>query len=195
MCVWGGGGGGGHSQSSALFPYFLVKRINSPRCSDVSRCCWTSCCMSMGALGRRSSMEGASALIAWWFGPGIIGVDRVEFGQLRVTLFEGSPSHLVCFKSQCLQYSENNDPYRRLREPLGVKGVRQSIVLTHNPSTIVPGQQLPVRFPNLGKHDVIVPGTARAFTITLDLMPTGHKSRILAAAQYEGASLRFRETK
>ena len=34
---------------------------------------------------------------------------------------------------------------------------------------IGPGQQQPVRFPNLGKHDIIVPGTARlTFTITLN---------------------------
>ena len=43
------------------------------------------------------------------------------------------------------------DPYRRLREPLGVNVVRQSVVIP------------------LGKGDVVVPGTARlAFTITLD---------------------------
>ena len=60
------------------------------------------------------------------------------------------------------------NPYRRLRDPLGVKGVRQSVVVTNNPSTIDQNQQLLVRFPNLGAHDVIVPGTARlAFTITL----------------------------
>ena len=52
-------------------------------------------------------------------------------------------------------------PYRSLREPLGVKGVRQSVVITNNPSSIDQNQQLLVRFPNLGKDDVIVPGTAR----------------------------------
>lgn len=61
------------------------------------------------------------------------------------------------------------NPYRRLREPLGLKGVRQSVVVTNNPSTIDENQQLLVRFPNLGAHDVIVPGTARlAFNIRLD---------------------------
>ena len=60
------------------------------------------------------------------------------------------------------------DPYRKLRTPLGTKGIRQSIVVTNNPSTIDQNQQLLVRFPNLGAHDVIVPGTARlAFTISL----------------------------
>ena len=41
--------------------------------------------------------------------------------------------------------------YRSLREPLGVKGVRQSLVITNNPSSSDQSQQLLVRFPNLGK--------------------------------------------
>lgn len=66
------------------------------------------------------------------------------------------------------QYGQKLNPYRRLRDPLGVKGVRQSVVITNNPSTIGQNQQLLVRFPNLGAHDVIVPGTTRlAFTATI----------------------------
>jgi hypothetical protein len=65
-------------------------------------------------------------------------------------------------------YGSKLDPYRKLREPLGVKGIRQSIVITHNPSTIDQNQVLTVKFPNLGPDDVIVPGTARlAFNIAL----------------------------
>ena len=65
-------------------------------------------------------------------------------------------------------YGSKLDPYRKLREPLGVKGIRQSVVVTNNPSTIDQNQQLLVRFPNLGSNDVIVPRTARlAFTIEL----------------------------
>ena len=67
------------------------------------------------------------------------------------------------------KFGRKLNPYRCLREPLEVKGVRQSVVITNNPSTIDQNQQLLVRFPNLGAHDVIVPGTARlAFRITLD---------------------------
>ena len=67
------------------------------------------------------------------------------------------------------KFGRKPNPYRCLREPLGVKGVRQSVVITNNPSTIDQNQQLPVRFPNLGAHDAIVPGTARlAFKITLN---------------------------
>ena len=60
------------------------------------------------------------------------------------------------------------NPYRKLREPRGVKGIRQSVVITNNPSTIDQNQQLLVRFPNLSNNDVIVPGTVRlAFEIEL----------------------------
>lgn len=66
------------------------------------------------------------------------------------------------------QYGRKLNPYRRLRDPLGVKGIRQNVVVTNNPSTIDQNQQLLVRFPNLGPNDVVVPGTAKlAFTIAL----------------------------
>ena len=65
-------------------------------------------------------------------------------------------------------YGSKLDPYRKLREHLGVKGIRQSVVVTNNPSTIEQNQQLLVRYSNLGTNDVIVPRTARlAFTIEL----------------------------
>ena len=66
------------------------------------------------------------------------------------------------------QYGRKLNPHRRLRDPLGIKGIRQSVVVTNNPSTIDQNQQLLVRFPNFGPNDVIVPGSARlAFTISL----------------------------
>ena len=65
-------------------------------------------------------------------------------------------------------YGSKLDPYRKLSELLGVKGIRQSVVVTNNPITIDQNQQLLVRFPNLGTNDVIVPRNARlAFTIEL----------------------------
>ena len=65
-------------------------------------------------------------------------------------------------------FGRNLNPYRKLRDPLGIKGARHSVVFTNNPSSIDQNQQLLVRFPNLGSYDVIVPGTARlAFTISL----------------------------
>ena len=66
------------------------------------------------------------------------------------------------------KFGRKLDPYRKLRDPLGIKGARHSVVITNNPSSIDQNQQLLVRFPNLGSYDVIVPGTARlAFTISL----------------------------
>jgi hypothetical protein len=66
-------------------------------------------------------------------------------------------------------YGAKLNPYRRIREPRGVKGVRQSVVITNNPSTIDQNQQLLVRFPNLSSNDVIVPGTCKlAFEIDID---------------------------
>ena len=66
------------------------------------------------------------------------------------------------------KFGRKLDPYRKLRDLLGIKGARHSVVITNNPSSIDQNQQLLVRFPNLGSYDVIVPGTARlAFTISL----------------------------
>ena len=67
------------------------------------------------------------------------------------------------------KFGRKLNSYRSLREPPGAKGVRQSVVITNNPSSIEQNQQLLVWFPSLGKNDVIVPGTTRlAFTIALD---------------------------
>ena len=67
------------------------------------------------------------------------------------------------------KFGRKLNPFGSLCEPLGVKGVRQSVVITNNPSSIDQNQQMLVRFFNLGKDDVIVPGTAKlAFTIALD---------------------------
>ena len=52
--------------------------------------------------------------------------------------------------------------------PHGIKGTRQKISVTHNPSKIDKSQLLLVRFPNLGSDDVIVPGMANlCFNIEL----------------------------
>ena len=58
-------------------------------------------------------------------------------------------------------YENKLDPHRSVRMAVGLKGNRQSIVVTNNPSTIDANQTLTVRFPNLV--------TARiAFNIVLD---------------------------
>ena len=94
------------------------------------------------------------------------GVFKIEVSHVWTTHLKVSHN----FNTQWLQANRTQtQPVRSLGEPLGVKGVRQSVVITNNPSSIDQNQQLLVRFPNLGKDDVIVPTTARlAFTITLN---------------------------
>ena len=59
-------------------------------------------------------------------------------------------------------------PNRSLRNAFEIKGNRQKIVITNNPSTINQNELLTVRFPNLDANDVIVPGTTKLnFDITL----------------------------
>ena len=65
-------------------------------------------------------------------------------------------------------YGSKLSPSRQLRIPHGIKATRQTVVVTNNPSTVDQNQQLLVRFPNLGPHDVIVPGSSKlAFTVGL----------------------------
>ena len=50
-------------------------------------------------------------------------------------------------------------PTHSLRTHHGIKGTRQKVIATHNPSEINQNRLLLVRFLNLGSDDVIVPGT------------------------------------
>ena len=56
-------------------------------------------------------------------------------------------------------YGKNLDPNRTNRSRGGFNAERQIIKLTNNPSTIAENQTLEIRFPNLSKNDVIVPGS------------------------------------
>ena len=67
-----------------------------------------------------------------------------------------------------MEYGKRLNPERSLRTPKGIKGTRQKVIVTHNPSEIDQNQELLVRFPNLGSDDVIIPGTANlSFNIEL----------------------------
>ena len=66
------------------------------------------------------------------------------------------------------QYGNKLDPTRKMRRAKGHKGERMTVYNTHNPDTIDPNGVLTVRFPYLGAHDVIIPGTAKlSFKLTL----------------------------
>ena len=67
-----------------------------------------------------------------------------------------------------MEYGKRLNPECSLRTPKGIKGTRQKVIVTHNPTEIDKAQELLVRFPNLGSDDVIIPGTANlSFNIKL----------------------------
>ena len=67
-----------------------------------------------------------------------------------------------------MEYGKRLNPECSLRTPKGIKGTRQKVIVTHNPSEIDQAQELLVRFPNLGSDDVIIPGTENlSFNIEL----------------------------
>ena len=67
-----------------------------------------------------------------------------------------------------MEYGKRLNPECSLRTPKGIKGTRQKVIVTHNPSEIDQAQELLVRFPNLGSDDIIIPGTANlSFNIEL----------------------------
>ena len=67
-----------------------------------------------------------------------------------------------------MEYGTKLNPEHSLRTAKGIKGTRQKVNVTHNPSEIGQNQQLLVRFPNLASDDVIIPRTANlSFNIEL----------------------------
>ena len=68
----------------------------------------------------------------------------------------------------------------RIRTPKGIKGTRQKVIVTHNPSEIDQAQLLLVRFPNLGSDDIIVPGTSN-LSFNIELSATADPKRILVS--------------
>ena len=59
------------------------------------------------------------------------------------------------------EYGHKLNPHRKLRKQKGIKEFRRTLFNTHVPSTIDQTGILAVRFPELGKEDVIVPGTLK----------------------------------
>ena len=79
-----------------------------------------------------------------------------------------------------MEYRKQLNPERSLRTPKGIKGTRQKVIVTHNPSEIDQAQELLVRFPNLGSDDVIIPGTAN-LSFNLELTSTVDANRTLVS--------------
>ena len=65
-------------------------------------------------------------------------------------------------------YRKRLNPEQSLRTPKGIKGTRQKVIVTHNPSEMDQAQELLVRFPDLGSDDIIISGTGNlSFNIEL----------------------------
>ena len=79
-----------------------------------------------------------------------------------------------------MEYRNKLNPECSLRTAKGIKGTRQKVILTHNPSKIDQNQLLLVRFPNLGSDDVIVPGTAN-LSFNIELTSTTDPKRMLVS--------------
>ena len=78
-----------------------------------------------------------------------------------------------------MEYRKGLNPEHSLRTPKGIKGTRQKVTVTHNPSEIDKAQELLVRFPNLGNDDVI-PGTAN-LSVNIELTSTFDANRTLVS--------------
>ena len=77
-----------------------------------------------------------------------------------------------------MEYRKRLNPEYSLRTPKRIEGIRQKVIVTHNPSTIDQNQDLLVRFPNLGSDDVIIPGTAN-LSFNIELTSTADPNRTL----------------
>ena len=72
------------------------------------------------------------------------------------------------------------NPECSLRTPKGIEGIRQKVIVAHNPSEIDQAQLLLVRFPNLGSDDIIIPGMAN-LSFNIELTSTTDQNRTLVS--------------
>ena len=79
-----------------------------------------------------------------------------------------------------MEYGSKLNPEHSLRTAKLIKGTRQKVIVTHNPSEIGQDQDLLVRFPNLGNNDVITPGTAN-LSFNTELSSTADADRTLVS--------------
>ena len=67
-----------------------------------------------------------------------------------------------------MEVGDRLNPQRSYRKGFALKGLHQHLIKTNNPSTIGSDELLTVRFPDLKKNQVIIPGTTKlTFNITL----------------------------
>ena len=67
-----------------------------------------------------------------------------------------------------MEVGDKLNPQRSYRKGFALKGLRQHIIKTNNPSTIGPGELLTIRFPDLKENQVTIPKTTKlTFNIVL----------------------------
>ena len=79
-----------------------------------------------------------------------------------------------------MEYGKQLNPEHSLRTPKGIKGTRQKVIVTHNPSEIDQAQELLVRFPNLGSDYIIIPGIVN-LSFNIELTSTVDANRTLVS--------------
>ena len=101
-----------------------------------------------------------------------------------------------------MEYGNKLNPEHSLRISHGIKGTRQKVIVTHNPSEIDQNQLLMVKFPKFGSDDVIVPGTAN-LSFNMELSSKADPNRTLVrnigkaivkklAVKFEGNDIKCR---
>ena len=67
-----------------------------------------------------------------------------------------------------MEVGDKLNPQRSYRKGFALKGLRQHIIKTNNPSTVGPDELLTVRFPDLKENQLSIPGTTKlSFNISL----------------------------
>ena len=79
-----------------------------------------------------------------------------------------------------MEYGKQLNPERSLRTPKGTEGIRQKVIVIHNPSVIGQNQDLLVKFTNLGSDDVIIPRMAN-LSFNIELTSTTDPNRTLVS--------------
>ena len=70
-----------------------------------------------------------------------------------------------------MEVGDKLNPQRSYRKGFALKGIRQHIIKTNNPSAIGPDELLTVHFPDLKENHVIIPGTTK-LTLNISLSRT-----------------------
>ena len=98
----------------------------------------------------------------------------------QVTVVVHIRNRKIYYPLLIMEYGKRLNPEHSLRTPKGIKGTRQKVIVTHNPSEIDQAQEQLVRFPNLGSDDVIIRGTAN-LSFNVELTSTVDANRTLVS--------------